>query len=141
MSEDPGTTAPTPPPILGSLAAAEVGEDLASIEFSGTRSIPPTDALYAGVGFGGPLRRLAEKANARRDAALVEARSARARGAAVISPLAWSAAEQVMLVRPTKGRVVNDINGVPYPPGVTAVPVSDVYAHRRLRDGSLVLVR
>lgn len=89
-------------------------------------SDPPTDALTVGVPRAG-LEWLGEQAAARRDAVL----RARTKSAPPTPEVMW--------VTPAGGRTVYDIEGVPYPAGGTAVPTSDTYAHRRLRDGSLLL--
>lgn len=51
----------------------------------------------------------------------------------------WPPAQYIH-VMPADGRTVYDINGDPYPPLGVLVSTNDVYAHRRVRDGSLLLV-
>lgn len=101
----------------------------------GSDSIPVTDAKTDGVPNGSHMVRLAAKAAARRDDQPVQ------RTMMVMSaPTAGHAASGVMTVAPAPGRTPLDIDGQPYPPEGKVVPVGDVYAHRRLRDRSLVRI-
>jgi hypothetical protein len=102
----------------------------------GSDSIPVTDAQTGSVQHGAPMIRLSAKAAARRDAAS----PAKMRSMALSTPTAGHAASGVMTVAPAPGRTAIDIDGQPYPLEGKVVPVSDAYAHRRLRDGSLVRI-
>jgi hypothetical protein len=89
-------------------------------------SDPPTDALTAGIPGGLSMASLGEMAAERRAVAM--------RAAPKSEPAATT-----MWVKPAEGRTILDIDGLPYPVAGMAVPRDDTYAHRRLRDGSLLL--
>ncbi|HEY9378463.1 MAG TPA: DUF2635 domain-containing protein [Jiangellaceae bacterium] len=93
-------------------------------------SIPVTD-VKTGMTHGSAMVRSAAEAGLRRDRQAATYTSAPAD--------TWPAVPY-MTVKPATGRVIYDIEGNPYPPEGVQVSTSDVYAHRRLRDGSLVLV-
>ena len=97
-------------------------------------SDPPTDALTVGIPGGLSMAALGEAAATRRD--LTKRPRATMRTSATTTE---NNPASSMWVVPAEGRTILDINGVAYPAEGMEVSIDDAYAHRRLRDGSLLL--
>lgn len=97
--------------------------------------VPPTDVRTTYTPAGLAIERLHAKADARRDAGRY------ATGLASINAKSsYNPASAQMYVRPADAtRAVLDRAGDPYPPDGCFVASDDVHAHRRLRDGGLVI--